>query len=223
MECKVFQCEISEQLDQELSLPLKRELDQHLQHCSGCRTVFQDLMAIKLASSHLDFPEPPQRVWIGIEEQLQAEGLMRGRWNWRAIRDLISGGIEWGFKPVLAGAMLTLMILLGTLLIYRTPFNKRQPAVVQENAALQNLKLAEAQYQKAIDALAEISRKKMEGLNPQVARIFQENLATMDFYLKECKEAVKSDPDNPLAQNYLLAAYQKKVELLQTLVNSDLL
>jgi len=149
--------------------------------------------------------------------------LMRGRWNWRAIRDLISGGIEWGFKPVLAGAMLTLMILLGTLLIYRTPFNKRQPAVVQENAALQNLKLAEAQYQKAIDALAEISRKKMEGLNPQVARIFQENLATMDFYLKECKEAVKSDPDNPLAQNYLLAAYQKKVELLQTLVNSDLL
>jgi hypothetical protein len=43
----------------------------------------------------------------------------------------------------------------------------------------------------------------------------------MDYYLNECKRAVENSPQNPLAHRYLLAAYQKKVELMQTILTSD--
>jgi hypothetical protein len=224
MRCEVFQYEISERLDQELSLPLRRELDQHLGTCPACRMLYQDLQEIRTASAQLDFAEPSREVWVGIEAQLRAEGLLHSQWNWRSLKDLIPTPLGWGFKPILAGAMLTLMILLSAAWFYRTPFQKKEPPLVaQETETLRNLQLAETQYQQAIQAMEEISRRKMRGMNPQIARIFEENLATMDYYLKECQEAVKSNPDNPLAQNYLLATYQKKVELLETLVNSDLL
>jgi hypothetical protein len=50
-----------------------------------------------------------------------------------------------------------------------------------------------------------------------------DNLATMDYYVKECQEAVKNNPGNPLVHRYLLMAYQKKVEIMQSIMNSDVL
>ncbi len=56
-----------------------------------------------------------------------------------------------------------------------------------------------------------------------MAQILNDNLATMDYYVKECQEAVKNSPDNPLVHRYLLTAYQKKIEIMQSIVNSDVL
>ncbi|MFN8008960.1 MAG: hypothetical protein U0V70_18420 [Terriglobia bacterium] len=56
-----------------------------------------------------------------------------------------------------------------------------------------------------------------------MARILNDNLATIDYYVKECQDAAHHNPGNPLIQQYLLAAYQKKVELLQSIVNADVL
>ena len=223
MSCIVFEFEISERIDHELSDPLSRELEHHLEICSRCRRVYEDLLSIKTTAAELEFLDPPRKVWTGIEKELQAEGLARGRWNWRFWEHLLPLRLGLAFKPALAGAMLILLIGLGSILVYKHQSEIRQTSVARETVALQNLEVAKKQYQKAIDALTEVSRKKLQGLDPMMARIFNDNLATMDFYLKECTEAVKSDPGNPLAQNYLLAAYQKKVELLETIVNSDLL
>ena len=60
-------------------------------------------------------------------------------------------------------------------------------------------------------------------LDPAMAQILNDNLATMDYYVKECQEAVKNSPDNPLVHRYLLTAYQKKIEIMQSIVNSDVL
>jgi hypothetical protein len=80
---------------------------------------------------------------------------------------------------------------------------------------------AELHYQQAIEELDEVSKRKLESLDPALAQIFKDNLATMDYYLKECKEAVQKNPGNPLVRPYLLAAYQKRVELMKTIIDSD--
>ena len=85
----------------------------------------------------------------------------------------------------------------------------------------EELRKAEANYRAAIEALSASSRKKLEGLDPVLAQVFHDNLATMEYYLNECKRAVENSPQNPLAHRYLLAAYQKKVELMQTILTSD--
>jgi hypothetical protein len=80
---------------------------------------------------------------------------------------------------------------------------------------------AELHYQNAIQALSEVSQKRLQSLRPELAQIFTDNLATMDYYLKECQDTAKNNPDNPLVHRYLLVAYEKKAELMQTIVNSD--
>jgi hypothetical protein len=95
-------------------------------------------------------------------------------------------------------------------------------AVTSHQEALsEELRKAEANYRTAIEALRASSQKKLEHLDPTLAQIFNDNLATMDYYLNECKRAVEASPQNPLAHRYLLAAYQKKVELMQTILTSN--
>lgn len=96
-----------------------------------------------------------------------------------------------------------------------------RPTVSSDALVLGEVQKAESHYQKAIEALSEASQRKLDSVDPALAQIFNDNLATMDYYLKECKEAVQTNPDNPLIHRYLLTAYQKKVELLQTIVSSD--
>jgi hypothetical protein len=56
----------------------EREFQQHLQSCPDCEELVAELKLIagesrQLAESH----EPPARVWVGIAQQLRAEGIIR--------------------------------------------------------------------------------------------------------------------------------------------------
>jgi len=95
------------------------------------------------------------------------------------------------------------------------------PPALPEVAAFEDLKQAELKYEQAIEELSRVSQRKLAALNPDLAQIFNDNLATMDYYLNECKQAMQHDPENPLVHRYLLAAYQKKVDLLKTISSSD--
>jgi hypothetical protein len=127
-----------------------------------------------------------------------------------------------GLKPALTGAIVTL-VLVGTSHFLATRHFNRSPetTVSTDTMVLAEIHKAELHYQQAIEALAEMSQKRLEALDPQIAQIFSDNLATMDYYLSQYKEVARTNPDNALVHRYLLTAYQKKVELLETIVNSD--
>ncbi len=118
--------------------------------------------------------------------------------------------------------MLTVLLVGFSYLFYNKYLNRGAATAPSQDAlVLQEVRQAELHYQRAIEALSGISQKHLETVDPALAQIFKDNLATMDYYLKECRDAVQTNPDNPLIHRYLLTAYQKKVELLQTIVNSD--
>src|SRR5439155_26080377 len=107
------------------------------------------------------------------------------------------------------------------LCVTKTRYRARSVCSSSDADVFLELKKAEQHYQQAIQALNDVSQKKLDSLDPALAQILTDNLATMDYYLQECKEAVKTNPENPLVHRYLLTAYQKKVELMQSIVNSD--
>ncbi len=223
--CPDLQEDVSLWVDGELDLTRAETVKRHLECCPECAAFHRDMNAIRQGVERLEPIEPPDRLWKSIRFQLEAEGLIRSEPKesfWAAILPKRLPGL----KPAWSGAILALFLGIGSLLVY--DLSTRSPVVPipvastsHQEAVLEELRRAEANYRAAIEALSASSRKKLESLDPVLAQVFHDNLATMDYYLNECKRAVENSPQNPLAQRYLLAAYQKKVELMQTIVTSD--
>ena len=223
--CTDIQEEISSWVDGELDPSRAETVENHLESCAGCAAFRQDLNSIRKGVEGLEPLDPPEHLWTNLRTQLEAEGLIRSKPKesfWAAIFPKRLPDL----KPAWSGAILALFLGIGSLLVY--DLTTRSPVVPvpaastsHHEAVLEELRRAEANYRAAIEALSASSQKKLEGLDPVLAQVFHDNLATMDYYLNECKRAVETNPQNPLAHRYLLAAYQKKVELMQTIVTSD--
>ena len=220
MKCIEMQSKISDWVD---GGPAEGELQSHLKVCRACASFHEDVVALKQSSGALGLVEPPGRLWANLQVQLVSEGLIRTpeakqpfwqRWFpavWMP-----------GLKPAFGGAILALLLSTTFFYLYLQR-DSREGRISSEAQVFQELHQAEVHYQKAIEALSEVSKRKIETLDPAMAQILNDNLATMDYYVKECQDAVKSSPDNPLVHRYLLTAYQKKIEIMQSIVNSDVL
>jgi hypothetical protein len=215
--CTEVQRRISECLDGGEPPDEERRLKKHLDECWECSRLYEDLKSIKETAAELDAPEPPDTLWSSVRLQLVQEGLVRDRKPtlWERV---FPRGFASSLKPAFVGAILALFVI-GIAYYVRDSRKHLPPST--ESAVLLEVQRAESHYQKAINALDAVSQKRLQSLSPELAQIFTDNLATMDYYLKECQDAARKNPDNPLVHQYLLVAYEKKAELMQTIVNSD--
>jgi len=74
MECK----DVEAVLEQEGLSLLPVEAREHLSDCETCRDLLADLSAIAVAAKRIPSEEnPPERVWVSLRTQLEAEGVIR--------------------------------------------------------------------------------------------------------------------------------------------------
>ena len=212
-----MQSRISDWVD---GAPAEGEIESHVRVCPACAAFHRDVLALKQTSGALGLVEPPSRLWANLQAQLVSEGLIKAQDRQTFWQRLVSAVSMPSLKPAFGGAILALLISTTVFYFYT---QRGGPRVSPEAQIFQELQQAEVHYQKAIEALSEVSKKKIETLDPAMAQILNDNLATMDYYVKECQDAVRSSPDNPLVHRYLLTAYQKKIEIMQSIVNSDVL
>jgi hypothetical protein len=223
--CPDAQEDVSLWMDGELDPSQAETVGKHIKSCAECAAFYQDLRSIREGVERLELFDPPEHVWTSLRLQLSDEGLIRSKPRGAFWAAFLPKHFPY-LKPAWSGAILALFLGAGSLLVY--DLTTRSPVVPDPMVATshqedltEELRKAEANYRAAIEALSASSRKKLEGLDPVLAQVFHDNLATMDYYLNECKRAVENSPQNPLAHRYLLAAYQKKVELMQTILTSD--
>ena len=74
----------------------------------------------------------------------------------------------------------------------------------------------EARFITATDELAQVLREQRDQLAPETIRILEENLAIIDGALEEARAALRADPGNRALSEMLMAAYEKKLELLRS-------
>jgi len=78
---------------------------------------------------------------------------------------------------------------------------------------------AEQKYLAAIAMLSRDVNKHRSQLDPIVLARFDASLAEIDRTIKETRQVVRQNPEDPIALQYLLAAYSKKVDVLREMTN----
>ena len=74
MQCK----ELEAVLEQEGLSPLPLEARQHLAGCAACQDLLADLSAIAVTAKRIPAEAtPPDRIWVSLRTQLEAEGIIR--------------------------------------------------------------------------------------------------------------------------------------------------
>ncbi len=82
---------------------------------------------------------------------------------------------------------------------------------------LMNMQIARAEreYQKAIRMLDQAIAKQRGGLDPALIKQYESSLALIDSSIAASRRAMRERPDDPTAGQFLLAAYAKKLDLMQ--------
>nr|HEV7953978.1 hypothetical protein [Candidatus Acidoferrales bacterium] len=185
------------------------EATAHLKQCENCRSLTADLEAITAMARELSVPdeEPPARVWTQLRAQLVEEGIIRtpefqhaepARSGWFA------GALSWMRRPVMVAAYAAVMVLVAgvTWLHYQNvddPNQFPQSAVAAQN----NLNKLEAQ-----------TMGDLQTIDPDANVKLRADLKIVNDFIAVCEKAVREQPKDETARQYLYGAYQQKSELL---------
>jgi hypothetical protein len=135
MQCK----QLEAVLEQEGLAPLPAAAEEHLAECPACQSFLADLSLIVEKAHELPAEvEPPQRIWLSVRAQLEAEGLIQEPVEVPAIVD----GAPWWqnlaelFRPrnlVAVGATVALIFVVATQVRKSTPNIQGPKNVAQSN------------------------------------------------------------------------------------------
>jgi hypothetical protein len=241
MTCSGCELQIGDYLEGALDLGTRTRVAAHLSACEACRTLADDLRAIREASRTLGFdyraahPEesagmeptvPSPDVWIRIAAALEAE---RGR----VTATDITSGAAWERQPQrtpvvaawlpqrLATAAIVAALVSGVgWLAWRdlstAPASRQADTTPAEPVPVEtDLKLAEDQYVQAIAGLEAITKPDGGALDRQTADVLQTNLTVIDQAIGESRAALQAEPASDLARESLFEALRTKIMLLQ--------
>jgi hypothetical protein len=227
--CHLFDLELAAYLEGEE----RPKLTAHVQECAFCYRILADLQGIRSASSELATEEPPARLWANIRASLLAEGIIRSpeapwrRWSWAWIAG------AWLNNPMAVAALAGLLIL-GIGLLKSPGFGIRGSWFASRNSGFgvqasgQVLPNREPRAPNPVDwsavtnaavALGPMEtsyRARAVSFEPSLQETYRKSLDSLDGQIRECLESVKQEPDNSLAREYLLAAYEQKAYVLES-------
>ena len=217
MRCRRAQEYVSRSVDGDLGPRRAARLERHLGKCDDCRAFAADVRKIVEDASGLAAPEPSDKVWRNIRAGLEAgtlrpsaEGAPLDR---RPLFGLSLAAVRYAGAAALALVFVVTGVVVGTRLGRR---DVRMSPEAREAYTLAKLDEAEGFYQQAIKSLGEAFAAGKGVLAPEVVELFDRNLSVIDSTIQACRAAVLAEPDDLEARNYLLAAYTKKISLLDS-------
>jgi hypothetical protein len=207
-------------VEQEGLAPLPEAARAHVAACSHCREFVGDLAAIVSVAKELPAEvEPPARVWLSLQAQLELEGIIktpfvpahggRSSW-WLGFNDLFR-------SRALATAAVGLLIVAAGLLQLR----QTSDAPLESNASVSGpvWQIPFAQTAQVLNE-QEIDLRNMQlASTSAVDTSFRQNLQQVDDFIADCERRVHAAPQDELAREYLYNAYQQKAELLSAMMD----
>ena len=215
MLCKDFE----QVIEQSGLVQLSETAQAHAAGCPSCTALVEDFAAIVAAASQIPAEvDPPARVWVAIQAQLQSEGIIRQPkivipaehtpW-WQGLSRLVRGRM-WATAGLAA-----LVLIAGVYQMRRggtvDPSNNT-PLVTQPFADTDNTLALEEQ------SLGPMQTVSTLGGTSNVDTALRENLATVNAFIKECRKRLQEEPNDPMAREYLSTAYQQKAEILAAMM-----
>jgi tetratricopeptide (TPR) repeat protein len=217
MKCTKTKKLISDYIDGELDAKTAASLEGHLKACPACRRLCADFRRIAGRAKTLPKREPSGQAWFRIRTRLKEasrEKVSPVRIHKERFL-LFPARLRTAVSTVLLAFLVGGGIFIGYRVLRQGEFSKENRG---QEYALKKIQEAEEHYQLAIKALWEAVQMKKDDFDPQMAQTFLTSLKLIDVSLAECKKAVEGDPGNLDSRYYLLAVYEKKVELLDDMM-----
>jgi len=218
MRCSQAKKLVSEYVDGTLDERRAAELERHLDSCEECRELSRDFQGIVREARDMKTVTPPDTAWEKISGALAGPQIEEPAG--RAVRRARpSRAFFLSRHPLWSAAAAALVLVVGGLALIQPWRSNLSPGPGSaDKYTLAKLDEAKGYYRQAIKALGEAAAAQKGALDPKLAAAFDKNLAMMDASIEACQQAVRRDPGNLGNQNFLLAAYQDKVELLTDLI-----
>ena len=221
MRCGRARRYISEYVDGSLSPERQDWLRRHTDKCAGCRQLLQDFQAMACEAKGLERLSPPDDAWLRIRagiRETKAREARAARTDSSVFRPVF---LRPRLVPAVA-AVAAVVLVAAVGFLYLQP---RQTAMSAEKAAVDSFTLtkldeADKHYEEAVRALNEALSAQRGDLDPEVARVFESNLALVDVSIKTCQQAVRRDPRDLEAQYALLDSYKEKVQLMTGFISA---
>jgi hypothetical protein len=209
MQCKDFE----QVIEQSGLVQLSEAAEAHAAGCPACTALVEDFASIVAAASQIPAElDPPARVWVAIEAQLVAEGIIRQPemviaaqrtpW-WQGFGRLIPGRL-WATAAVAA-----LVLVAG---VYQIRVRTPETPVTLPFADTDSTLNQEEQ------SLGPMQTASTLGGTSNVDAALRENLGTVNAFIKECRKRLEEEPNDPMAREYLSTAYQQKAEILAAMM-----
>jgi len=201
-----FTNQLSDYIDKELEPEEKKTLANHLEQCTDCRIVLAELRAVRREAKTLSRHAPPEQAWASIAESIRSGQRVQSR------RSYFQSGLA-------AAAALVLGVSLFIALrppkeIQMADLAKEDPAALA-NLVTEELRSAEIHYENAITGLEQIIELNDGTLPSALNGTMTESLDLIEQAIHESREAMATEPGSLAAQESLLEASRRKVELLQ--------
>jgi hypothetical protein len=206
-------CEEFERVLPELEGGHNTEQEAHLKSCSACSGLVSDLNAISQQARLLQGSEEPSPwVWNSIELALRQDGLIHqsSRERARALAPLLSWKLRW-LVPLAA----VFLVAFGVLIRQRGTV---QPpvSVATETGSIQPTETVAmaSEDQQLLNTVA--------ARMPSMRAAYESNLLAVNAYIRDAEQSAHSNPNDEVAQQYLMSAYEQKAMVYEMALDRSL-
>ncbi len=221
MQCK----DVEFVVEQEGLAPLPEAARAHVANCSHCQGFVADLATVVAVANELPAElEPPARVWVSLQAQLELEGIIktpavpargeRSSW-WHGFNDMFR-------SRALATAAVGLLIVVTGVMQLRKPSDEATMPPIAN--AKPDWQIPFAQTAKVLNEQEVDLRNMQLASTSPVAPVddsYRQSLQQVDEFIADCERRVNTAPQDDLAREYLSNAYQQKAELLSAMMDRE--
>ena len=229
MKCEEVRRRLEELHMGELESVSSSRMADHMRTCAECRRELELLKAedrlYESYAAHLDRRFSSEAaLWGGVSMKLRSGESMRpvqrSRRSWfGALQPLFS-------TRRLAYALVLVVLSVAGTIVTVGILEDRETATASRvtddrdlESAMRSIARAEREYVEAIRLLSGIVEKRKPSLDPELVAELERNLKAIDENIAATRQAFREHPSDPELALYMLAAYAKKVELLQEIAS----
>lgn len=183
-----------------------KEQLEHLKACSSCSELVSDLDVIAQQARLLEDPyEPSDRVWNSIEMALRQEGLIR-----QPLPQLVPSiqhSPRWRFAwlvPITAGLVVGSVLLLMRWHLSQQVAQQRPvtPTVIESVAQPVRASAMAPDEDQLLNIVAARA--------PALRAGYESNLRAVNAYIRDAELSARNNPNDQIAQQYLMNAYEQR-------------
>ena len=227
-DCAWTQQRLDDFVDRLLADDEHQRAEVHLEGCAQCHQELTALQALLDEAAALPASIEPERdLWPAIESRLDppaartaAPAIWRAPW-WQQIAAALA------FAALGAGAAMSWGVSSpgsdpdGAPVVASERSTRGDASVLPASASRVAFEQAEVEYLRAKEALWVAVYSHRDELSPLQLELVESNLRVIDGAVRQLRDALQKDPEDPQLQKMLLANHRRGLDLLWDLVRAD--